>query len=84
MHTRDVPGFHRRRSVAKHDVTFSIPGQELGKVGVAFQVKFDGQALGRVRLSKGGVVWVRKNGQKGRRMSWTQFRQLMEKNGERE
>jgi hypothetical protein len=70
--------------VAKHDVTFTIPEQPLGKKDVEFQVKYGGQAWGRFRLSKGTVAWVPKNGQKGHKMSWTQFGQLMEQHGERE
>jgi hypothetical protein len=67
-----------------HKVGFTIPERPLGNVDVEFTVKRDGQILGRLKLSKGNMVWVPKNAQYGLRLSWSDFDNLMREQGKSE
>lgn len=47
------------------------PQLDVPKVDVVFEVKRDGRAFGRLRVSKGGVEWMQKNDKKTAfHMSW--------------
>ena len=39
-----------------HEVRFSLPERQLGRADAEFNVKRDGQALGRLKISNGSVV----------------------------
>lgn len=67
--------------MAKHNVTFSIPERELGNADVEFRVKNDGTVVGRLKVSKGAVVWVPKNASYGYKLSWKDFDAVMRNNG---
>lgn len=62
----------------KHDVNFSIPSRELGKADITFDVRGDGEVIGRLEVSKGSLVWYPKNNSYGHKIGWTKFAQLME------
>lgn len=62
-----------------HDVVFSIPVRSLGKADVEFRVKLDGSMLGTLKVSKGSVVWVPKDYEKGHKLSWSKFDEAMRK-----
>lgn len=64
-----------------HDVSFSVPDRPLGKADIEFKIKNDDGKLGTMRISKGSVVWFRRDGQKGHRISWTRLGQLIEEYG---
>jgi hypothetical protein len=64
-----------------HKVRFSIPERELGKADIEFSVQKDGVEFGRLRISKGAVVWLPKHFKYGYRVSWAKFDQLMRDNG---
>ncbi|HLG18096.1 MAG TPA: hypothetical protein VJH03_26880 [Blastocatellia bacterium] len=67
-----------------HDVTFSVPERSLGNADLEFKVKKDGEAVGRLKVSKGSIVWVPKNMTYGFKLNWIQFDQLMQEHGTRE
>jgi hypothetical protein len=75
----------RRHSVsrmAKHEVGLDVNRLvTVGNVDVEIPVKADGKALGRLRISKGGVDWTPARKQKPYRMSWEQFSKLMQDGG---
>jgi hypothetical protein len=65
--------------MATHEVHFSIPQRELGKADVEFIVDVDEKRLGTLKISKGSIVWFRgKTHKNGKKISWTQFDDLME------
>jgi nitrogen fixation protein FixH len=62
----------------KHDVHFSIPARELGKSDISFDVRGDGEIIGRLEVSKGSLVWYPKNNRYGHKITWAQFARVME------
>ena len=62
----------------KHDVQFSIPSRELGKSDNTFDVRGDGEILGRLEVSKGSLVRYPKNNTYGHKIAWAQFSRAME------
>lgn len=67
-----------------HDVTFSIPERTLGRADAEFKVKKDGRPLGRLKVSKGSVVWARGAATHGYKMNWADFDELMRRHGKHE
>lgn len=43
--------------MAKHDGKFKVPERPLGRAAV-FQVKRDGEPLGRLKVSNRTIVWI--------------------------
>ena len=64
-----------------HTVRFSIPERELGNADIEFRVKKDGAAFGLLKVSRGAVVWSRKNQRKGVYINWVRFAQIMAREG---
>jgi len=61
-----------------NNVTFVLPRRELENADMAILVKQDNAVLGKLLISKGGVVWRAKNQSKrGKRFGWTKFAALM-------
>ena len=69
--------------MAKHDVTFELPEQELGRSDVKFQIKRDKEMFGTMTVSNGSVVWFPKGVSYGYRIRWTKFDELIQKNVKR-
>jgi hypothetical protein len=67
--------------MAQHDVKFTVPERPLGKADVEFSVKRDGEAVGRLKVSNGTIVWVPRNRKYGFRLGWVKFDDLMQQNG---
>lgn len=66
--------------MAEHDVKFRIPWRDLGYEDVVFAVRIDGEELlGRLKISKGAVVWAPGKKKLAYRMSWERFDQAMRK-----
>lgn len=54
-----------------HSVEFRTPELDVPRVDVLFRVKRDGRALGKLRISKGGVEWMQRGKSKrAYHMSW--------------
>ena len=60
-----------------HDVVFRSPECKLGVADVVFNVKM-GKKVGTLKVSKGSVAWYLPNAKKGKRLSWSEFSELME------
>lgn len=67
-----------------HDVKFSIPERKLGKADIEFKVAKDGARFGKLKISKGSVVWVRAGAQYGYKMTWGDFDDVMRHRGHHE
>ena len=70
--------------MAKHDVKFTVPERPLGKADVQFSVRRDGEAMGRLKISNGTVVWVPKNKTYGYKVGWVKFDAFMQEHGKPE
>ena len=62
----------------QHTVTFSVPERELGKTDITFDVRGNGDVIGRLEVSKGSIVWYPKNNTYGHKITWAKFGKLME------
>jgi len=61
-----------------NNVTFVLPKREIENADIAILVKQDNAVLGKLLISKGGIVWRGKNQSKrGKRFGWTKFAALM-------
>jgi hypothetical protein len=67
-----------------HDVRFSIPERELGKADIQFKVKQNEQLIGTLKISKGSLVWVRKDNKYGHKLTWAKFAELISEHGNHE
>lgn len=63
--------------MAKHDIKFSIPEKDLGKVDISFSIKEDEKVLGKLDISKGGIDWYAKNAKTPKRISWSKLAELL-------
>jgi hypothetical protein len=70
--------------MARHVVHFSVPERRLGNADVEFAVYSDGERLGLLKVSKGGIVWRHANKKLGRFMDWGTFDRVMQTEGRRE
>lgn len=55
-----------------HDVTIRVPDRPIGAKDIVFTVVKDGQQFGRLKVSKGCVVWLPGRKSKGYRLGWAQ------------
>jgi hypothetical protein len=62
-----------------HSVKFTISRRELLHSPIRFDVWQDDQKVGTLRISKGGVSWLRRSGQKTYECDWEYFDQLMQR-----
>lgn len=67
----------------KHNVYFDLPEREIGKVDANFYIYQNGEKLGQMRISKGGMDYYPTNRKKAITVNWTQFdKMIKEWNGE--
>lgn len=64
-----------------HDVRFALPIRRLGKADIEFNIRSNGRKIGTLRVSKGSVVWFRRDGHLGHRLPWKQLGPLFESHG---
>ena len=70
--------------MAEHNVQVKTPPLEVGKVDVIFNIRRDGQVHGRLKISKGGVVWMqRSDSKKAFHMSWDKLDKIFGRYGEK-
>ena len=68
--------------MAKHTVEIKTPALEVGEKDIVFNVRRDGQVLGRLKISKGGVEWMqRSDSKKAFHMWWHQFDRFFSEQG---
>src|SRR4029079_1699824 len=64
-------------TMASHNVKFTLPERELGKVDARFSIYEDGKKLGEITISRGAIEYYPMNAQKPIKMSWTQVDRAM-------
>ncbi len=60
-----------------HNVKFSLPERELGKVDARFYIYEDGKKLGEITISKGSIEYFPASTPKPVAMSWSKFDKVM-------
>jgi hypothetical protein len=63
--------------MATHNVKFTLPERELGKVDARFFIYEDGKKHGEITISRGAIEYYPSSAQKPIKMSWTQFDRAM-------
>ena len=63
----------------KHEINLELPSVEIGNVDAVFEIKREGAAFGRLKISRGGIEWTpRWKQDKGTvEYSWKQFHERM-------
>lgn len=63
--------------MATHNVGFNLPDRPLGKADIIFNIRKGNNKFGTLRISKGGLLWLPSYKQKGWKMSWSKFNEVM-------
>jgi hypothetical protein len=64
-----------------HEISLNIPhGITIVNTDIELEVREDGDLLGRMRISKGTLDWIPAHKQRGHRLRWRRFAELMEQN----
>ena len=66
-----------------HDVTFRMPERTVGNADIEIAVREDGDLLGTLGISKGGLLWVPANKRIGYTLEWGMFDRLAREHGRR-
>lgn len=66
-----------------HVVTVQIPPRPIAHKDIVFSVKRNGRMFGRLKVSKGAIVWLPGNKSKGYRLGWQQLADLAAEHGKR-
>ena len=71
----------RKRRKSKHRVTCNMQVLELTKAGssMSFAIFYAREKLGTIVIGQGSFAWWGKGKQKGKRMSWSRFAEVMNK-----
>lgn len=67
--------------MAEHYISFSLPELEMGKVDAHFYIYKDGEKLGRITISKGGLDYYPRRKKNPIKISWSKFDELAKKHG---
>ncbi len=68
--------------MAQHEVKFSLPKAEVLHADLEFNVRRNGEAFGKLLISKGAVVWrPKKKSWRGKKLSWGDFAKFMHDHG---
>ncbi|HEV3091436.1 MAG TPA: hypothetical protein VGX91_08360 [Candidatus Cybelea sp.] len=64
----------------EHRVVVRSPARELGSADAVYEVYADGEKLGELRVSRGGVDWWPRDAKRhGELLTWEQFATRMER-----
>lgn len=63
--------------MAKHNVFLDLPKREINKVDAHFYIHKDGEKLGQITVSKGGLDYYPANSKKPIKIGWTQFDKMI-------
>jgi hypothetical protein len=66
----------------EHEIDMSVPDLPVGKVDVTFSVSADGEAFGRLTVSKGGIGWFPRGPSRERHLRWEEFARLIQERWE--
>ncbi len=65
--------------MAQHEVKFSLPKAEVLHTDLEFNIRRNGQAFGKLLISKGAVVWRRRGKYwRGKKFGWADFDKFMD------
>jgi len=67
--------------MAFHSVNFTVPERPLGNADIEFSVRRDRAKFGKLRISKGAVVWIPANKRYGYKLGWRRLAALLESEG---
>lgn len=67
--------------MAKHNVFFNLPNLELGKSDANIFIVQDGEKLGQITISKGGLEYYPYKKKKPIKIRWTRFDEMMKEKG---
>ena len=65
--------------MATHDVVIAMPPKEILHKDVIIEVSANGDRLGKLTVSEGGIGWFPANAPLERHLSWEQFDQVVKK-----
>lgn len=60
-----------------HQVTFTVPERPLERKDIEFDVKTEGEMLGTLKVSRGGVVWRPRDHTFGYFSTWEKFNETI-------
>ncbi len=63
--------------MAKHKIFLSLPEHEVGNVNVDFSIFQDGEKLGRITVSKGGMDYYPSKKKIPIKITWSKFDALL-------
>jgi len=63
--------------MAKHNIYLALPEHEVGNVDVDFKIFQDGEKLGRITVSKGGMDYYPNRKKSPIKITWSQFDSLL-------
>jgi len=62
-----------------HEVTFTVPERPLERNDIEFNAKVNGEMLGTLKVSRGGVVWRPRNYTYGYYLTWEKLASTLER-----
>ena len=70
----------KRKSRIKHTVEAAFHVPSLSKAGSSLNLDIyaDREKIGQIVLGRGSLYWYGRNRQKGKRISWSRFAQMMD------
>jgi acetyl-CoA carboxylase carboxyltransferase component len=70
----------RKKRERKHRVKAQLRVEELAKAGSALELQIfaDQEKIGTVSIGRGSFTWWGKNREKGRRISWSRFAEMLD------
>lgn len=70
----------KKKPRKKHSVEAELKVQSLSKAGTSLDLKVyaDQEKIGEIILGRGSLYWYGRNRQKGKRISWSRFAQMMD------
>jgi hypothetical protein len=71
----------KRRAVKKHTVRAQMQVLELTKAGssMSLEIFANKEKIGTIIIGRGSITWSGKNRKHGKRISWSEFAELMDK-----
>lgn len=67
--------------MSQHTVTFQVPDRPVGHKDIEFTIFQDGDMFGRLKVSKGAVVWLPGRASKGYRLTWKKMDEAAREHG---
>lgn len=64
-----------------YETSIALPSLTVLHKDIVVSVKGENGRVGRLKISKGGAVWVPGNGQKGYRLAWRDIDELFRQEG---